>query len=164
MLEKIKNPELPPVCTVETPNQTENIFNNFESSDMQPEHTAAMTLGMLSGGMTPNGSFQSPGGTTYPNLDLGTNLGLSSIPDFQPDIGAVNNAASPFSMFTSLGNSSNMALDQNFDWDVLDNYAQTANWTDQGFGFFAGNPEQQSQQGSSTDESFSFMNTNTPGS
>ncbi|KAI0876869.1 fungal-specific transcription factor domain-containing protein [Hypoxylon argillaceum] len=164
MLEKIKNPEPPPVGTGEAPNQTEIRFSNFESSDMQPEHTAAMTLGMLSGGMTPNGSFQSPGGTSYPNIDLGTNLGVSSMPDFQPDLGAVNNAASPFSMFTSLGNSSNMALDQNFDWDVLDNYAQTANWTDQAFGFFAGNPEQQSQQGSSTDESFSFMNTGTSGS
>ncbi|KAI1132487.1 fungal-specific transcription factor domain-containing protein [Nemania abortiva] len=117
MLEKIKTPEPTPLGTGETPSQTtETIFSNLEPSDMQPEHSAAMTLGMLSGGMTPNGGFQSPGGTTYPNLDLGTNIGLSSIPDFQPDIGAVNNAASPFSMFTSLGNSSNMALDQNFDW------------------------------------------------
>ncbi|KAI0490165.1 fungal-specific transcription factor domain-containing protein [Xylaria cf. heliscus] len=164
MLEKIKNPEESAVGTAETTSQMETPFGNMESTEMQPEHTAAMTLGMLSGGMTPNGSFQSPGGTTYPNLDLGAGMSLTPIPDFQPDIGAVNNAASPFSMFTNLGNANNMALDQNFDWDVLDNYAQTANWTDQtSFGFFAGNPEQQSQQGSSTDGSFSFMNTNTSG-
>ncbi|KAF2973424.1 hypothetical protein GQX73_g52 [Xylaria multiplex] len=163
MLEKIKNPEPSPLSTGETPSITENLFDNLGSSDMQPDHTAAMTLGMLSGGLTPNGSFQSPGGTNYPNLDLGTNMGLSSVPDFQPDVGAINNATSPFSMFTNLGNSNNMALDQNFDWDVLDNYAQTASWTDQSFGFFAGSTEQQSQQGSSTDGSFSFMNTSTSG-
>lgn len=165
ILEKIKNPEPPPPGTGEMPSQVETQFGNFGSTDMQPEHTAAMTLGMLSGGATPNGGLQSPGGTTYPNLDLGFNMGLPMIPELQPDIGAVNNAASPFSMFTNLGSGSNMPLDQNFDWDVLDNYAQTANWSsDQAFGFFAGNPEQQSQQGSSTDESFSFMNTNTSGS
>lgn len=165
ILEKIKNPEPPPPDTGEIPNQMENQFGNFGSTNMQPEHTAAVTLGMLSGGMTPNGGLQSPGGTTYPNLDLGLNMGLPMIPEFQPDIGAVNNAASPFSMFTSLGSGGNMALDQNFDWDVLDNYAQTANWSsEQAFGFFAGNPEQQSQQGSSTDESFTFMNTGTSGS
>ncbi|KAI0533915.1 fungal-specific transcription factor domain-containing protein [Xylaria digitata] len=163
MLEKIKNPEPSPLGTGETLSITENLFDNLGSSDMQPDHTAAMTLGILSGGMTPNSSFQSPGGTNYPNLDLGTNMGLSSVPDFQPDVGAINNATSPFSMFTNLGNSSNMALDQNFDWDVLDNYAQTASWTDQAFGFFAGSTEQQSQQGSSTDGSFSFMNTSTSG-
>ncbi|GAP82640.2 putative fungal specific transcription factor domain-containing protein [Rosellinia necatrix] len=164
MLEKIKNPEPLPSGTEEIPGQTPNMFGNMDAGEMHPEHTAAMTLGMLSGGMTPNGSFQSPGGTTYPSVDLNTNMGLPSIPDFQPDIGATNNAASPFSMFTNLGNNNNMALDQNFDWDALDNYAQTANWTDQAFGFFAGNPEQQSQQGSSTDESFTFMNMSTPGS
>ncbi|KAI1352270.1 fungal-specific transcription factor domain-containing protein [Xylaria sp. FL0043] len=164
MLEKIKNPDPAPASTGETPNQAENLFGNFNPGDMQPEHSAAMTLGMLSGGMTPNSTFQSPGGTTYPNLDLGPNMGLSSLPDFQPDIGAINNAASPFSMFTNLGNANSMAIDQNFDWDVLDNYAQTANWTDQAFGFFAGNPEQQqSQQGSSADGSFSFTNPGTSG-
>ncbi|KAI3318384.1 hypothetical protein HD806DRAFT_314908 [Xylariaceae sp. AK1471] len=165
MLEKIKNPEPVPVSTGAPQGQTENVFGNFGSGNMQPEHSAAMTLGMLSGGMTPNSSFQSPGGTTYPNLELGPSMGPPLVSDFQPDVGAANNAASPFSMFTNLGSSSNMALDQNFDWDVFENYAQTASWTDQStFGFFAGNPEQQSQQGSSTDESFSFMNPGTSGS
>ncbi|KAI0206226.1 fungal-specific transcription factor domain-containing protein [Astrocystis sublimbata] len=163
MLEQIKQPQAPLVSTGPAPTQVENPFVNMGAGEMQPEHTAAMSLGMLSGGLTPNGSYQSPGGTTYPNLDLGTATGFTPIPDFQPDVGGVNNAASPFSMFTNLGNNGSMALDQNFDWDVLDNYAQTANWTDQtSFGFFAGNPEQQSQQGSA-DESFSFMDQSTPG-
>ncbi|KAI1172400.1 fungal-specific transcription factor domain-containing protein [Nemania sp. FL0916] len=160
MLEKIKTPEPPIADMGETTNQVNNLFGNMETSEMQPEHTAAITLGMLSGGMTPNGSYQTPGGTTYSNVDLDTNMGLSTVPDFQPDIGAISNAASPFSMFTNLGNSSNMNLDQNFDWDVLDNYAQTANWTDQAFGFFSGTLEQNSQQTSSADDSFSFMNPN----
>jgi hypothetical protein len=120
MLEKIKNPEPTPAGTCAPPAQAENLFGNFGSGDMQPEHTAAITLGMLSGGLAPNGSFQSPGGTAYPNLDLGmtmgTGAGLSSTLDFQPDVGGANNEASPFSMFTNLGSNSNMALDQNFDW------------------------------------------------
>ncbi|KAI1326276.1 hypothetical protein F5Y16DRAFT_232926 [Xylariaceae sp. FL0255] len=170
MLEKIKNPDPIPIDADAPlpPIQTENLFGNF--GEMQPEHSAAMTLGMLSGGITPSTTFQSPGGTTYPNIDLGMTMGigtgLTPVPDFQSDIPPLNNAASPFSMFSNLGNGSSMAIDQNFDWDAFDNYAQTANWTDQSFGFFAGNPEQQqqSQQGTSTDGSFSFMNTSTPGS
>ncbi|KAI0506853.1 fungal-specific transcription factor domain-containing protein [Xylaria bambusicola] len=164
MLEKIKNPEPAPTNTADAAaNRAENLFGNFNSDNVQPEHTAAaMTLGMLSGS-TPASTFQSPGGTNYPNLDLGANMGLGSLPDFQPDLGAINNAASPFSMFTNLGSANNMAIDQNFDWDVLDNYAQTASWTDQSFGFFAGNPEQQSQQESSTDGPFAFINPRTSG-
>ncbi|KAI1342547.1 fungal-specific transcription factor domain-containing protein [Xylariaceae sp. FL0016] len=165
MLDKIKNP-IPPVDPQLSGVKDESLFGNYNSGDMQPEHSAAMTLGMLSGGLSPN-NFQSPGGTTYPNLDFGTGLGTGTglTPEFQPDTGGINNAASPFSMFTNLG-SSNMPIDQNFDWEAIDNYAQTANWgPDQtSFGFFAGNPEQQSQQGPSTDSSFQFLNTNTPGS
>ncbi|KAI0159520.1 hypothetical protein GGR57DRAFT_490594 [Xylariaceae sp. FL1272] len=148
MLDKIKNPVSDPssIDAPLPPVQTENLFSNFGSTEMQPEHSAAMTLGMLSGGITPSATFQSPGGTTYPNLDLnmtmGTRTGLTPTPDFQTDMGTGNNAASPFSMFTNLGNGSSMAIDQNFDWDAFDSYAQTANWTDQSFGFFAGNPDQ----------------------
>ncbi|KAI1816945.1 hypothetical protein GGS20DRAFT_535492 [Poronia punctata] len=158
MLEKIKSPERDSTAPGPPPaGQAGHLFGNFGSGNLQPEESAAMTLGMLSGGMTPNGSIQSPGGTTYPSIDLSAGIG-PPFADFQPDIGAVNNAASPFSMFTNLSNSSNMQLDQNFDWDAFENYAQTANWTDQSFGFFAGNPDQQSQQDSSTDGSFSYMN------
>lgn len=116
MLEKIKDPEPTPAGVEETPLSGGNMFGNLDPGEMQPEHSAAMTLGMLSGGMTPNGSLQSPGGTSYPNIDIGANMGLPSLPDFQPDIGAANNAASPFSMFTNLGNSNSIPIDQNFDW------------------------------------------------
>ncbi|KAH9904181.1 fungal-specific transcription factor domain-containing protein [Xylariomycetidae sp. FL2044] len=163
MLEKIKNPDPAPATNAEpTPAKADNLFGDF-SSNMQPEHSAAMTLGMLSGGLSPNG-IQSPGGTVYPSLDIGTAPPSGLTPDFQSDpMGGVNNAASPFSMFTNLGNVNNMAIDQNFDWDAFDNYAQTANWGPEqsSFNFFAGNPDQQNQQGgsSSNDGSYSFMNT-----
>ncbi|KAI0171934.1 fungal-specific transcription factor domain-containing protein [Hypoxylon sp. FL1284] len=180
MLGKIKNPEPAADGAALSPGQSENLFGNF-GTELMPEHSAAMTLGLLSGNMTPGmtpamtPAFQSPGGTAYPNLDLGplpaigaaaaapaTTTGLT--PEFQPDI--VNNAASPFTMFTTLGGGANMALDNNFNWDAFENYAQTAAWgPDQSsFMLFSGNPDQQSQQGSS-DGSFTFLNAgDTPGS
>ncbi|KAI1077172.1 hypothetical protein F5B20DRAFT_283726 [Whalleya microplaca] len=162
MLSKIKNPDTSVGSDEISPLQTENLFGNLGTGDMQPEHSAAMTLGMLSGGLTPN--FQSPGGTTYPDLGgIGTGTGLT--PEYQPDnSGIINNAASPFSMFTNLGNAGGMAIDQNFDWDAFDNFAQTAPWgPDQStFQFFSVNPDQQSQQESS-DGSYTFLNTGTPG-
>lgn len=170
MLEKMKNPE-PAAPGAEVPvAQPENLFSTF-GTEIMPEHSAAMTLGMLSGGMTPTLSptFQSPGGTNYPNPELvsgsGTGLRTGLTPEFQLDnLGAINNnAASPFTMFTTLGGGGNMAIDHNFDWDAFENYAQTATWgPDQSsFQFFAGNPDQQSQQGSS-DGSFTFLNPDTP--
>ncbi|KAI2472103.1 fungal-specific transcription factor domain-containing protein [Annulohypoxylon bovei var. microspora] len=168
MLTKLKNPDPAPATAGGPLVPPESLFSTF-GSEMLPEHSAAMTLGMLSGGLT--SGIQSPGGTTYPNIDLdlgttaGTGTGLT--PEFQPDNGGVvNNAASPFSMFTTIGGGGNMAIDNNnFDWDAFENYAQTATWgPDQSsFQFFAGNPDQQSQQESS-DGSFTFLNPSTPGS
>ncbi|KAI1107602.1 fungal-specific transcription factor domain-containing protein [Jackrogersella minutella] len=164
MLGKLKNPDPPPASASGLSVPPDNLFSNF-GAEMLPEHSAAMTLGMLSGGVTPG--IQSPGGTAYQNIDLGVGVGTGTglTPEFQPDnSGIVNNAASPFSMFTTIGGG-NMAIDQNFDWDAFENYAQTATWgPDQSsFQFFAGNPDQQSQQGSS-DGSFTFLNPGTPGS
>ncbi|KAI2623017.1 fungal-specific transcription factor domain-containing protein [Hypomontagnella submonticulosa] len=165
MLAKIKNPEPAPASAARPSAPPDGLFTTF-GAEMLPEHSAAMTLNMLSGGLTP--TIQSPGGTTYPNIDLnmgtGTGPGTGLTPEFQPgDISSINNAASPFSMFTTLGGGGNMAIDHNFDWDAFENYAQTATWgPDQtSFQFFAGNPDQQSQQGSS-DGSFTFLNPNTP--
>ncbi|KAI6091278.1 fungal-specific transcription factor domain-containing protein [Hypoxylon rubiginosum] len=173
MLEKLKNPEPAPGSADIPLVQPENLFGTF-GSEMMPEHSAAMTLGMLSGGLTPGVTpgFQSPGGTTYPSLDLGAmpgtgvTPGTGLTPEFQPDsLGLNNSAASPFTMFTTLGGGGNMGIDHNFNWDAFENYAQTATWgPDQSsFQFFAGNPDQQSQQGSS-DGSFTFLNPGTPGS
>jgi hypothetical protein len=114
MLEKIKNP-VPAPAIIDPPRKQENLFGSFSSSDLQPEHSAAMTLGMMSSGLTPN--YQSPGGTNYPPLDIGTGTGLT--PDFSADImPGINNAASPFSMFNNMAGSGDMALDQNFDWVI----------------------------------------------
>lgn len=116
MLEKIKNPNSTADINLDATKQ-ETLFGNFGTTDLQPEHSAAMTLGMMSTGLTP--SYQSPGGSNYPPLDLGTgDMSTSFAPNlFQTDLMAgTNNPASPFSMFNNLGASGDMALDQNFDW------------------------------------------------
>ncbi|KAI1855471.1 hypothetical protein JX266_000336 [Neoarthrinium moseri] len=159
MLEKVKNPNsLPSEAT-----KQENLFGEFGSADLQPEHSAAMTLGMMSTGLTPN--YQSPGGTVYPPLDMGVrDMGSGLTPNFTNDVLAgMNNPASPFSMFNSLSNTGDMAVDQSFDWAAFENYTQNANFGEQGaFGYFP-DAQQQSPPGASTDSSFSFMNMNTPG-
>lgn len=119
MLEKIKNPD-PAPPPPESSNKPENIFGNYGEAaapPMQPEESAAMTLGMLSGGLTAN-DFQSPGGTSYPAFDVGASPGFT--PDLPADATSSvsnnnnNNPASPFSMFTNL--SGGMAIDQSIDW------------------------------------------------
>lgn len=116
MLERFKAPEPTPADAGIPPTPSENLFQNF-GAEMLPEHSAAVTLDMLSRGLTP--AVQSPGGTAYPNPYLETNLGLGAgpPPEFTPDFGGgINNAASPFSMFTTLGGGGNMAVDNHFDW------------------------------------------------
>ncbi|KAK3337360.1 hypothetical protein B0T19DRAFT_447939 [Cercophora scortea] len=91
---------------------------------MQPEHSAAVTLGMLSGGLSPNtaaslNSIQSPGGTSYPSLDMFGLPGSGSVsgmtPDFSGDGLGGNGAGPSMSMFANLpGN--NMDFGANFDW------------------------------------------------
>lgn len=129
MLEKIQSPapeghasapagvQVPPVPL------RDDLFANMGGPSMEPEQSAAMTLGMMSsGGLTPNtaaalgGGIQSPGGTTYPPLDLSNSSGgegMGLTPDFSGDLGL--NPGSPFSaMFGNLSNG--MDLGQNFDW------------------------------------------------
>lgn len=93
-------------------------FAGLDGAEIKPEHSAAMTLGMMSsGGLTPNTAaafgeaVQSPGGTTYPAMDLSASAAerTGMTPDFSGDLGL--NPGSPFSsMFT------NMEMSQNFDW------------------------------------------------
>jgi hypothetical protein len=133
MLDKINAPQTEPASASDSSAaEKANLFANMDPSDMQPEHSAAMTLGMLSGGMTPNagGGFpavQSPGGTNYPAMDLGLvppvgeRSGLT--PDFSGsggDMLGMANPGSPLSMFDSLGN--NMDLSTNFDWVSITDY------------------------------------------
>ncbi|KAK8097149.1 hypothetical protein PG999_013093 [Apiospora kogelbergensis] len=159
MIEKIKNPA--PAATLPAAHAKTDHFRGFESAELQPEHSAAMTLGLLSTGLTPN--YQSPGGTTYPPLETATGTGLT--PDFSGDVmGGFNSGSTPFSMFTNLG-SADMNIDENFDWNAFENYTQNANWvTEQtSFGLFDPNNQEAQQRGSSTSGSF-FVNSNTPNS
>lgn len=94
---------------------TNEVFQSFDDN-LQPEHSAAMTLGMLSsGGLTPNtaalfnGSMPlTPGGTKY-QMDMamgdaGQSTGMT--PNFSMDglpMGGLNGAASPFSQVFGSG-------------------------------------------------------------
>jgi hypothetical protein len=108
------------------------------AAELPPEHSAAMTLGMLSGGMSPNtatafNNIQSPGGTAY-HMDLGIGAsgssgGVSSLPDFSGMFGMAGlnapggNPGSPFSgMFGNMGGTVASVMDftaTNFDWVSL---------------------------------------------
>lgn len=101
-------------------------------AEMQPEHSAAMTLEMMSsGGLTPDtaaalgGAVQSPGGTAYPPLDftMPTVERTGMTPDISAELGAA--PGSPFSsMFYQMSNG--MEIGQNFDW-VSTNLGESAN-------------------------------------
>lgn len=118
-----------PAATGYTPGAVpmrDDMFAGLGGAEMHPEHSAAMTLGMMSsGGLTPNtaavlsSAVQSPGGTTYPPLDFsipaGERTGLT--PDISGDLGG--NPGSPFSsMFYQMSNG--MEIGQNFDWVSTD--------------------------------------------
>lgn len=124
MLEKIRSPAAKPPSSAEPPSTAP--FAGVNDTELQPEQSAAMTLGMMSsGGLTPNtaaafgaNTVQSPGGTTYPTIDpglgiVGERTGMT--PDYSGDLSMAPN--SPFSsMFSSLGNNLGMGIGQNFDW------------------------------------------------
>jgi len=126
MLEKVKFPNKP-----DTPTTAEE-FAQFDDMNLRPEHSAAMTLGMLSGGLSPNSAAifntaigQSPRGTNYyGNFDM--NMGESSgstglTPNFPNDplnpFASLNNVASPFSVFGNSGAGTGMMdMPTNMDW------------------------------------------------
>ncbi len=120
---------------------TSEVFAQIDEESLRPEHSAAMTLGMLSGGLTPNSAAmfnamaQSPGGTRYANMD--TNMGDTSTgltPNYSMDssnpFGNLNSVASPFAVF---GNPSSgigmMDVPGNLDWvcDVTIDYLENDN-------------------------------------
>lgn len=123
MLEKIRSPADKPSCTAEQPSMAP--FAGMNNTELQPEQSAAMTLGMMSsGGLAPNtaaafvaNTVQSPGGTTYPAIDpglgiVGERTGMT--PDYSGDLDMAPNSL--FSMFGNLGNNMGMGIGQNFDW------------------------------------------------
>jgi hypothetical protein len=100
-------------------------------ADLPPEHSAAMTLGMLFGGAIyrPSAAFgQTSMGTTYgaPNLGsdtanagsnpgTGPGIGSATAPDFSNPMLGFDGAQSPLSMFDNMA-SSNMNFTDGFDW------------------------------------------------
>jgi len=183
MLEKLKAPKQEPKTDGPT---TNDVFAQFDEENLKPEHSAAMTLGMLSGGLSPNtaamfNSMQSPGGTRY-NVDM--NMGDSSsgsglTPNFGLDssnpFGSINNVASPFSFFGGTGQGL-MDMPANIDWEAWDTYVQNSNTVDPNFQFYPtsldqaqlglnpdGSPQQATDPSSTFGGNSVFMGANTPG-
>jgi hypothetical protein len=131
MLEKLKNHgRAPPSNNIES-RTTNEVFASFDDN-MQPEHSAAMTLGMLSsGGLTPNtaslfnGTMPlTPGGNKYSNIEMNMGDGVGNTgmtPNFGMDSTNplnLNGAASPFSqVFGNMGSSQGMVdMPATLDW------------------------------------------------
>lgn len=127
MLEKMNNARK---AKSEGPTSTE-VFAQFDDANLKPEHSAAMTLGMLSGGLSPNSAAmfnnlsQSPGGTRYSNLDM--NMGEASgstglTPNYNMDStmnpwANLNSVASPFSVFNNVDSGpAMMDMPANLNW------------------------------------------------
>lgn len=177
MLETIKAPKVSkPECPT-----TAEVFAQFDQDNLKPEHSAAMTLGMLSGGLSPNSAAifntgQSPRGTFYPNNyditmgDSSTSTGLT--PNFPMDPSnpfALNSIPSPFSAFGNTGTGTSTGFD-NLDWEAWDTYIQNGNPIDPAFQFYPTTVEQSSNTDGQNQQpdppSFEdgvFMGANTPG-
>lgn len=137
MLEKINQAPQPTSKGIpEVAMKSDSFADMAIAPNLQPEHSAAMTLGMLSGGMSPNtaasfNSIQSPGGTSYP-MDLGLGLmgGSGATQSMPADFTSLypmsglgvpgGNPGSPLSgLFGSLGGNDTGVMDftgSNFDW------------------------------------------------
>jgi hypothetical protein len=183
MLEKLKCPSSQQRSATTDGSTTAEGFAQFDEEDLKPEHSAAMTLGMLSGGISPNSAAmfnnslgQSPGGTRYGNIDMSmsdssTTTGLT--PNFLMDtpnpFGNLNSVASPFSVFGNVGsNPQMMDMPANLDWEAWDSYIQNGNAIDPAFQFYPTgtdqsqlNPDEQGDP--STSGNSVFMGANTPG-
>jgi hypothetical protein len=121
ILSKIKVNKSKPA---EGPATTAEAFAQFDDENLRPEHSAAMTLGMLSGGLTPNtaaifnSATQSPGSARYGNIDM--NMGMSSTntgltPNFPIDNS--NPFASSFAAFANAGSGTGMMdVPGSLDW------------------------------------------------
>ncbi|KAI9053864.1 hypothetical protein LZ554_002811 [Drepanopeziza brunnea f. sp. 'monogermtubi'] len=136
---------------------TSEVFAQMDEAAMPAEHSAAMTLGMLSGGLTPNSSAAifnamapSPSGTRYAGMDtyMGGSLnGTGLTPNFGMEAsnpwGNINNninnnSGSPFSVFGNSGSGMGMLdVPGNLDWDAWDSYInQNGNPIDPAFPFY----------------------------
>merc|ERR1711977_290080 len=166
--------------------QRADMLAALETSQSIWKESAAMTLGMLSGGLTPNSAAmfnamaQSPGGTRYSGMD--TNMGESSnstglTPNYGMDtsnpFGNINSVNSPFSVFGNTGSGIGMMdVPGNLDWDAWDSYIQNGANIDASFQFYPTNldrplnPDMQQQNQGGDNSGFGnniFMGANTPG-
>jgi hypothetical protein len=105
------------------------------ADEEKPEHSAAITLGMLSSGGLPAGPVTSAFGTGFPPTpnDSATSNGAQTTgitPIFQgPDLvngGAMAGASSPFAFFAGPMNAA-PEPNTHLDWDAWDSYIQNAN-------------------------------------
>ncbi|SPQ18922.1 f7c43f77-852b-4352-a2f1-027f7165fedd [Thermothielavioides terrestris] len=133
---------------------------------LEPEHSAAMTLGMLSEGAMPGSpatlggpqmSAGAPYGTLNPSSDPsntgpgpstgpGTNMGAGAAAyEFSNPMLGFDGGQSPLSMFDNMAGG-NLDFSTNLDWDSFENYMQTAHWGAETLQFFSGNPEMSQQQ------------------
>ncbi|KAH8593273.1 fungal-specific transcription factor domain-containing protein [Bisporella sp. PMI_857] len=181
LLKKLKQPK-PAKVEAPTPTTAE-VFAQFDQE--KPEHSAAMTLGMLSGGLSPNSAAmfnnvaQSPRGAYYPGYDvpMGDSTGTGLTPNFASDasnsFGALNGVASPFSVFGNTGNGAGFEMPTNLDWEAWDSYIQNGNSVDPVFQFYPANDQNLNQDGQPTQNqqptgqsnfgNSVFMGANTPG-
>jgi hypothetical protein len=121
MLEKLKSPKEGP----HEPSSTAQAFAQFDDENLRPEHSAAMTLGMMSGGLTPNSAAflnnmaQSPGGNIYVNNDMKMRDTSGLTPALQIDnpFASINSVAAPFSIFNNATSGTGMMdVPANLDW------------------------------------------------
>ncbi|KAI9743501.1 MAG: hypothetical protein M1818_002814 [Claussenomyces sp. TS43310] len=181
MLEKLRYSR-PKGPSSNEPQAPAEAFATYDDTS-QPEHSAAMTLGMLSsGGMTPNtASMFAPGPglinnnigmMKYGNVDMtmsdsGMHTGLT--PNYPADgamQGSTGGVQSPFSqVFGNMG--SMMDMPSNFDWESWDSYVQNGNPLDglqnypPGYDPMASNASDQNDPNNLNNSV--FMGANTPG-
>ncbi|KAK1778846.1 hypothetical protein QBC45DRAFT_327518 [Copromyces sp. CBS 386.78] len=163
MLDKINGTQSSeyPASATEIPTMAKTIEFSAPVQEMRPEHSAAITLGMLSSGIdasptSPTHAAQSLDGPNYPLLDMNVSadpassgigtMSMGLTPDYLGDTMAGPGDTSPFSSLFGAGmENSTLDFTTNFDWNSFENYTQTAHWgTDQPFHFFSRNEPDQS--------------------
>lgn len=171
ILAKIKVSKSKPA---DTPATTAEAFAQFDDENLRPEHSAAMTLGMLSGGLTPNtaaifnNAAQSPGGTRYSNIDMNMGSSTGLTPNFPMD--NTNLFAQSFSVFGNAGTGTGiMDVPASLDWEAWDSYIQNNGAVDPSFQFYPTTMDATQQSPEGSDPSTAgygnsvFMGANTPG-
>lgn len=147
-------------------------------SEIQPEHSAAMTLGMLSGGVTmapgstsaadamfrgsPEARMQQSFDMGFGSTGSGSGSGSGMTPDYSGDMLGGDPGASPFSsMFGNMAG--NVDFTNNFDWDSFETYAQTGNFgpVEQSIPFYNGSADP-ALSGMPDPNMFSFGDPNMP--